>query len=336
MEIMSFLEKKSIHETSRVFLLVGEDRYQLWLAEKELLSRSRALQGDSEIIRFEKTPSYEELSVALASPGFFSTQTIGIIEDSQWFSGDKKSDERKKEDSRIGEFLESFPTESLLLIKTPKADKRSGLYKKIASSGVVLEGDLLKGQSLRSFVRKLSEEHRLQIEPKALGWLLEQWDLLDGVSAGLISQEFEKMVVYSEGQRIHQEDVELLLSELPEISSFKLIDAWGSGNSEKALHFLQDMLKNGEVPLKLLGLLAWQIRHLWQVKGMEGRPKPQIASALGIRPFQVDRLLQVTRKLTLKQTENLMIGAAEADLALKSGVQPQIVLEKLLLLGFGK
>lgn len=336
MDILSFLGKKNQGEDSQIFLLMGEDRYQLWLAENELLARKFATQGGAEVIRFEKTPVYEELSVALASPGFFSTQTIGIIEDNQWFSGEKKSEERKKEETRINDFLDSLPEESTVIIKTPKADKRSGLYKKISARGIVLEGELLKGQNLRSFVRKIAEEKYLKIDPKALSWLLEQWDLLDGVSAGLVSQELEKMTIYSQGQRIHLEDAISLLSELPEISSFKLIDAWGSGDSEKTLRLLQDLLKNGEIPLKLLGLLAWQIRHLWQVKSLEGRSKDQIASALGVRPFQVDRLVEVTRKLTPKQTEDLMLEAAEADLALKSGVQPLAALEKLLLIGFRK
>ena len=335
MNILDFISKIELEPLKQVYLLVGEDRYQLWLAEQAIIKRTFLESSEEDLVRFDKTPSSDELSVALASPGFFSTQTLGIIEDSSWFGTDKKSEDRKNDEARVADILANLPEESRVILKAVKADKRGSLYKKIATFGVLLEGDLLKGQPLRNYVQQVCKELHLNLQGEGLGWLLGQWDLLDGISAGLVRQELEKMWLYHNGKSLTRKEVEEILSELPEISSFKLLDAWGTESPEKGLAFLQDMLRNGEVPLKLLGLLTWHVRNLWQVKVLEKMPKDQIASQAGIRPFQVDRLLKTARKLTLKQVENLMLQLAETDLALKNGMNPEIALEILLLKGYG-
>lgn len=337
MNIIDFLDKSPTEKMDQVYLLVGEDRYQLWLAEKELIARGTSNSEEVEVIRFDRSPTADELAVALASPGFFATQTIGIIEDTQWFGSEKKSEEKKKEEAKIADLLGNLPEESRVIIKTAKADKRGSLYKKITSLGTLLEGDLLKGQSLRMYVQKRAKEIGLNFQADGMRWLLGQWDLLDGVSAGLVQQELEKMWLYRNGESLSADEIESLLSELPEISSFKLLDAWVSpGGAEKSFSFLKELLKNGEAPLRLLGLFTWHVRNLWQVKALEKDSKDRIASQVGIRPFQVDRLVQTARKMTEKQVDDLMLGLAETDLALKSGQAPEIVLESLLLRGYGK
>ena len=329
MSILEFLKRKE--PLGQVYFLVGEDRYQLWLAEQKIIEEAFSPEEERDVIRFAQNPTADELAVALASPGFFSTQTLGIIEDSQWFGSDKKSEERKAEESKIGDILNELPEESRVIIKAVKADKRGSLYKKIVKTGILLEGELLKGQGLKSYVQDCAKELNLQFRPDGFQWLMGQWDLLEGVSVGLIRQELEKMWLYHQGNPLSKEEVESLLSELPEISAFKLLDAWGSGGVEKSLIFLGDLLKNGEAPLKLLGLFTWHVRNLWQVKVLENESKDRIASQVGIRPFQVDRLLRTARSMTKDQAEGLMLGLAEADLALKSGVGVEMVLEKLLL-----
>lgn len=337
MNIIDFLDKNRMEKPDQVYLLVGEDRYQLWLAEKELLRQNGFDSIEADIIRFDRSPTADELSVALASPGFFATQTLGIIEDNQWFSSEKKSEEKKNEEAKIANLLEELPEDSKVIIKVAKADKRGSLYKKIVSFGTLLEGDLLKGQLLRTYVQKYAKGIGLAFKADGMKWLLDQWDLLDGISAGLVQQELEKMWLYRQGEPLTADEIENILSELPEISSFKLLDAWGSlGGADKSFSFLKELLKNGEAPLRLLGLFTWHVRNLWQVKALEKESKDRIALQVGIRPFQVDRLLQITRKMTAKQVDFLMTGLAETDLALKSGQPPGIVLENLLLRSYGK
>nr|MBP7249188.1 hypothetical protein [Negativicutes bacterium] len=81
MNILDFLSKIEMESLKQVYLLVGEDRYQLWLAERAIIKRTFLDSPEDNLVRFDKTPSSDELAVALASPGFFSTQTLGIVED---------------------------------------------------------------------------------------------------------------------------------------------------------------------------------------------------------------------------------------------------------------
>ena len=80
MTIADFLNQIGKEPLGKLYLLVGEDRYQLWQAEQQLINQFFP-EGESSsgLIRFEKNPSAEELLVALASPGFFATLTLGIV-----------------------------------------------------------------------------------------------------------------------------------------------------------------------------------------------------------------------------------------------------------------
>ena len=336
MIIADFLNQRGKEPLGKLYLLVGEDRYQLWQAEQQLIHQFFP-EGESSsgLIRFEKNPSAEELAVALVSPGFFATQTLGIVEDTQWLSSDKKGEDRKVEEVRIAELLGQLPEESCLIIKAAKVDKRTSLYKKISGLGIVLEGDFLKAQNLRTYVQRRAKEIGLTFQPDAFQWLISQWELLEGISVGLVNQELEKCLLYSQGRLLSQREVEDLLSELPEISAFRLLDAWSDG-SEKSLKLLSEMMRNGEAPLKLLGLITWHVRNLWQVKALEKSSKDFIASRIGLRPFQVDRLLRTAKKMSENQIDSLVLSLAETDLALKNSLPATLILEKLLLLGSGK
>ena len=208
MNILDFISKIEMEPLKQVYLLVGEDRYQLWLAEQAIIKRTFLESSEEDLVRFDKTPSSDELSVALASPGFFSTQTLGIIEDSSWFGTDKKSEDRKNDEARVADVLANLPEESRVILKAVKADKRGSLYKKIVTFGVLLEGDLLKGQPLRSYVQQVCKELHLNLQGEGLSWLLGQWDLLDGISAGLVRQELEKMWLYHNGKSLTRKEVE--------------------------------------------------------------------------------------------------------------------------------
>ena len=97
---------------------------------------------------------------------------------------------------------------------------------------------------------------------------------------------------------------------------------------------LQNQLGHGEVPIKILGLISWQFRTLWEVKHYQAQKYgvQKIAEQMGAKPFLVEKALQYTKKFNRSQLQEGMKYLLEADRELKtSGREPRGVLETLLL-----
>ena len=56
-----------------------------------------------------------------------------------------------------------------------------------------------------------------------------------------------------------------LVGEIKMENAFALTEALKEKKAEKALRLLKNQLDHGEDPIKVLGLIAWQYRTLWEV-----------------------------------------------------------------------
>ena len=97
---------------------------------------------------------------------------------------------------------------------------------------------------------------------------------------------------------------------------------------------MQKQLGQGEDPIKILGLIAWQFRTLWEVKHYQDEKYgvQKIAKQMGAKPFLVEKAMQYTKNFNKSQLRQGMKCLFEADRELKtSGRDPQGILETLLL-----
>ena len=97
---------------------------------------------------------------------------------------------------------------------------------------------------------------------------------------------------------------------------------------------LQNQLDHGEDPIKILGLIAWQFRTLWEAKHYQAQKYgvQKIAEQMGAKPFLVEKALQYTKNFNRLKLQEGMKYLLEADRELKtSGREPRGVLETLLL-----
>ena len=100
------------------------------------------------------------------------------------------------------------------------------------------------------------------------------------------------------------------------------------------LSMLYNQLDHGEEPLKILGMIAWQFRLIWEVKHHQttGTPPSRIAQKMGVAPFQAEQALRHTGKFSEGQLREGFRSLSRADRELKSsGKAPEGILETLVL-----
>ena len=156
-----------------------------------------------------------------------------------------------------------------------------------------------------------------------------------GAKPGILAKELEKVMTYAgKENKITESMVGELVGEMKMENAFLLTEALKEKKAEKALLLLQNQLNQGEDPIKILGLIAWQFRTLWEVKHYQAQKYgvQKIAEQMGAKPFLVEKALQYTKNFNRLKLQEGMKYLLEADRELKtSGREPRGVLETLLL-----
>jgi len=236
----------------------------------------------------------------------------------------------------LAEYIPSLPDTTLLVVLVPdelKADhplmqaaRRHGKSHVFAKP---------TGAQLTDWLTRRARAQGRRISPEAARMLVESL----GDDLRMLASEIDKLGTYvGEGGEISADDVRALTPVARQSKVFDLTDALARRDTSTALALLHELLANGESPLGIVALTAFQTRSLMQVKLLSDRGMPayQIASAAGIAPFVVEKSLRLARRFTFAQLEAAHRTLLEIDTSLKrSRMTPELALD-LLVLEFGK
>ena len=236
----------------------------------------------------------------------------------------------------LAEYIPSLPETTVLVALVPdelKADhplmqaaRRHGKSHVFAKPS---------GAHLTDWVARRARAQGRRITPESVRMLVESL----GDDLRMLASEIDKLGTYvGEGGEIGVDDVRALTPVARQSKVFDLTDALARRDTSAALALLHELLANGESPLGIVALTAFQTRSLMQVKLLSdrGMPAHQIASAAGIAPFVVEKSLRLARRFTFAQLEAAHRTLLEIDTSLKrSRMTPELALD-LLVLEFGK
>jgi DNA polymerase-3 subunit delta len=122
------------------------------------------------------------------------------------------------------------------------------------------------------------------------------------------------------------------LSHTADRGVFELTDAVFAGNAATALGHLDSLLAQGEDVLRLLGLLASQLRLLLRVNDHPGESAGQVAQRIGggTRDWQVERARRQARKFRPEDLHRGLDLIAQADADVRNGTLPNRLLIELV------
>lgn len=224
------------------------------------------------------------------------------------------------------------PIDSTCLVMTAsKLDKRSKLYKAAASAKAAYEAQPLKGPALRRFAADEAKRRGHALTPRGADALAEAI----GEDLAAIDDATERLSLYvGAGNKIDVADVEACVTRIATDSIWQLVDAVGARNTAKALHATGSLLADREAPLRILGMVARQLRIVARMREAlsEGMDDKDAALAAGAPPFKARELKESARRFNARELSAAFTTLALADLALKgSRVPPERVLEDAIL-----
>jgi len=212
-----------------------------------------------------------------------------------------------------------------------KLDERKKITKQLKRKASVVEVKKLKDQELSNWISSQAKSFGVSIEQAAVQELITT----AGQNLMLLTNELEKMALYvgNEGVITFQV-VSNLASKSLEQTIFTLIDFIMNRRTTQAIQLLQQLLKQKEEPIKILALMASQIRTMYTAKSLaqEGYGQQQIATLLKIHPFRVKLALEKARSFQEKELMSILNNMADADYKMKTGQMDKTLLLELIIL----
>jgi DNA polymerase-3 subunit delta len=161
--------------------------------------------------------------------------------------------------------------------------------------------------------------------------------LLDAVGEDLsaIDDAIERLSLFvGAGQRIDVESVTMCVTRIRVESIWSLVDAIGLKDRRRGMAAAQSLLADREPPLRLLAMVARQLRIVARMRQAlsEGLRPQEAAKRAGAPPFKAGDLTESARRFTAESLGNAFALVAETDRALKSSRRPpEVILQNAVL-----
>lgn len=251
---------------------------------------------------------------------FFSEHKVIVLKNARFMTrGHAIADADVK---ALGLFL-AQPVESCSLFfvhDDDNLDTTKKVTKLIVQYAQVTHVKKLQPDAFRSHMVQKFNQERIEINRYAMDEFLRRVDN----NLAIAYHEFDKLKLYH--SNIELEDIEALVSRPLDSEAFHLVNALMDKNLKSALSIFNDMMVLNLDPLSFSGLIASQLRLLYQIAQLDeaGYRREtminQLSSHHNINVYRLNRLLQLSRQTTPKRILSILNHLANYDHKSKIGL----------------
>jgi DNA polymerase-3 subunit delta len=309
-------------------ILYGQDDFSL----NQAVERIKAGLGDRETVatnttRLEgKQLTLGELRNKCDAAPFLSPHRLIIVDgllgrfevkQSRPRSNKRKSRDGLGEWENLDSYIEQMPETTVLVLVDEEVKGNNPLLERLSPLSEVTTFPLLKGKELKNWIRGRVKAEGGNITPQAVNVLAE----LIGGDLWAMNGEIQKLLLYSQGRPVSEDDVRQLVSHVQEANIFALVDAVAEGRTELAQLILHRLYDDGVPPTYILVMITRQFRLIAQAKGLEkGLSRLQIQDRLGLKAsYSLDKTLGQAKLYDFEGVKRAYDKLLETDLAIKTG-----------------
>lgn len=296
-------------QLNQIYLLFGEEAY----LRKQYRDRLKeAIIGDDTMNYhyYEgKNISVGEIIDQAETMPFFADKRLIILENSGFFKGGGEE---------LAEYLKTPAQTAYFLFVDTEVDKRSKLYKAVASKGCAVEFGIQDEMTLKRWILGMVKKENKKISEPALNYLLE----MTGTDMENIRKETEKLFSYClEKEAITESDIEQICTRRISSHIFDMVNAIADRRQKRALELYYELLALKEPPMRILALITRQFNLLLQVKELAGKGYQgrAIGEKVGLPGFIAGKYVTQASRFKKEELRETLEACAEADEAVKMG-----------------
>ena len=285
-----------------VYLLLGDD--------EERKTRSvEKLRKDRPVDAYDAAEASPEAVVsACNSYSLFGEGTFVLLKNLDAWNAAQKA--------KIVDYLEDPSPEADLVMLGEKLGARERLLAAVKKAGEVHNFEQPTGKALARWAIGYAKKQGLAMPEDVAGELVARCSN----DKARVSRETEKLALYASGTAT-VEDVEVLCPPDLQSNIFAFVDAMGAGDRGRALGLFEDLLGNGEPPLRIVYMIRRQFRLLARARALfeGGASRSEVASALKVPPFVARKLEEQGRNSSEDALEHALVLTLDLESGLKGG-----------------
>ncbi|MBR2179130.1 MAG: DNA polymerase III subunit delta [Selenomonadaceae bacterium] len=335
----------SLKTIKHVYLLTGVESYYIDRGVEDILSRLFKKNEDRSEglvkIDCDKKADVNEIIAAIETAPFFAEKNVVLVKNITLFKTKAATSEEQSKSSKrkdptterlINILSDMLDTNYVIFTTNEPADKRKSLYKTVNKVGIILEAEALRPWQIDNWLNYTLKSLKKNMDTEARKYFIEIISMMPEISLNYLDNELKKTALYVTGTIITKKDLQTIMAEPPEVSSFALIDAVTERNLQKAMYLLTVQInEHKEAPL--IALLVRQVRLMIRAKyymeqGIKGK---SLANPLSLNPYIAQKTGEAATKFSDKTLEEVFLMLADADYFFKSGKFGAEMLERIII-----
>lgn len=298
-----------------IYFLYGPDSYRSKEKLNEIVSGYKKVHSSGlNLVYFSADKSYEDFMNIFKISGMFAEKKLVVLKN---LFGNKKFQESLLENIKSLESAKDI----IIIFEEDKVDERLKIFKELKKQVKCQEFELQDGVNLKKWLSVELTKNNSKMEPMAEDLLLN----FVGNDLWQLHNEVMKLSSFKINKVITAEDVKLLVRPKIDNDIFRTIEALASKNKKLALDLIQKHIENGDHPLYLLSMIAYQFRNLLILK------EAGYAKKTGLHPFVVQKTMPLCAKFSMEDLKKIYWKIFEMDADIKIGkIEPELVIDMLV------
>ncbi len=324
MDVAEALERAAAGKPEGVWVIVGEERF---LVERAIRALRQATVGEGPTGLNDEVFHGKGLEARVVAG---AARTLPMMAKARFvLLRDAHAMTPTELDSLVA-YLEDPSPSSSVVMTAPKLDGRSRFAKQAKKLGFLVEAQPFRPGDMRRFLATEAKARGHALDARAADALADAV----GVDLAAADDAVERLSLFvGEGAPIDLASVEACVTRVRTESIWALVDAVSARDLGKAARAAGLLLADREPPLRILAMVARQLRMVARMRealasGLDG---PEAAKRAGAPPFKARDLTTAARRFAMKDLEHAFRALSRADLAMKGAKRKgELVLEETI------
>lgn len=325
MHISELIRSARAGKFAPVHVLVGEERFFI---DRAIRALYQAVIGDgpkgfNDELLDGKTATAKRISEA--------ANTLPMMAKARFILVRRLDELPASEVDGLVAYLNAPSDTTCVVLTADKIDGRSKIANLAKKKGYWADAASLKPGEVRSFIIDEAKARGAKLDANAAAGLADAL----GTDLSAIDDALERLSLFvGNGGTIDSAAVEACVTRIRVDSIWSLVDAVGTRDGRKALAAASSLLADREPPLRILSMIARQLRMVARMRQalQSGMSPDEAAREAGAPPFKAREMASAAKRFGNPDLAAAFGVLAETDLALKgSKVPPETVLEAALL-----